>query len=1054
MTDEARARIDAAVRDGSTTLSLDRCGLEALPESLRELSGLTALSVSNNLLTALPDWLGGLTSLTSLNVLGNRLESVPDALDGLDELTTLYLGGNRLSSVPGWLGDHTALTYLSLGNNQLTAVPESLGRLTGLAYLSLVNNKLTALPKALGNLTSLDTLTVGANALHTVPEWFRNLVNLRTLSLNRTRLTDLPIWLGELTELTYLHIGANRLAVLPGSLADLRNLTTLYMGDNLLGALPEWLAGLTGLTVLTVNNNRLTTLPEWLGDLTGLTSLTVADNQLTELPETMSRLQSLTTLDLDNNQLTALPPWLGGLPALEKLSTGGNLLTDPPTEIRATGTEAVLAFLRAKQAGSARQWKSKLLIVGEGGVGKTSLIKALEGIDHDPAEPTTHGMRISQLRLDHPQEPDVQMSLAAWDFGGQEIYHATHQFFLTDQSLFLLAWNPRGGYEHSKVRYWLDIITARAPQAPILLVATHGDEPRPTDLPLFQLQQDYPAVAGSFTVDSESRTGIDGLLREVATQASTLPLMGIQWPTTWTAAAELFADGAQTHATAREMRRLMAQAGIPDPADQTSLAQILHRLGAILYHAEDETLADVVILKPEWLSTHIGTMLDSRQVADQNGLLTKDDRDREWDTVEPAMRDHFLDMMERYDLAYRITDPARTAIAIVVDRLSHTPPDYGALWAEPLTQPGNSEIRVRYDFATMPPGIPTWFIAREHRFTTDTHWRSGALLRDRGGEHLALLNADRERKTVELTVRGPMPAGFFAILDDGLNLTLDRYPGLSVTRRVPCPCQGPRGCPEYYDYATLLRRRNAGKTDAECSKTFETVPLQTLLTGMAPTKRDTATLTLDDIRQVIAADRVATSELSQREAIKFLRGLQKAHCPSVFTVIPTDKWRPGKTIHILRLYCEEPGSWHPLADDEGCYEITELSKWLRKTAPYIQRTLAILGRTVPVAGAVLGVAAHELNGQFKDDLEKTRKLISHHIPTHLDALDNPDPLAELAPIDPQAPLARAESDAEMRVLEAMLISLDATRHWGGLNRELTPEGLSLYLCGEHAENYR
>ena len=42
------------------------------------------------------------------------------------------------------------------------------------------------------------------------------------------------------------------------------------------------------------------------------------------------------------------------------------------------------------------------------------------------------------------------MRLAVWDFGGQEIYHATHQFFLTDQSLFVLVWSARADFEHGR----------------------------------------------------------------------------------------------------------------------------------------------------------------------------------------------------------------------------------------------------------------------------------------------------------------------------------------------------------------------------------------------------------------------------------------------------------------------------------------------------------------------------------------------------------------------------------------------------------------------------
>jgi internalin A len=79
------------------------------------------------------------------------------------------------------------------------------------------------------------------------------------------------------------------------------------------------------------------------------------------------------------------------------------------------------------------------------------------------------------------------MRLSMWDFGGQEIYHATHQFFLTDQSLFVLVWNARAGWEHGRVRYWLDLISARAPNAPIILVATHTAD-RAADLPLDTLK--------------------------------------------------------------------------------------------------------------------------------------------------------------------------------------------------------------------------------------------------------------------------------------------------------------------------------------------------------------------------------------------------------------------------------------------------------------------------------------------------------------------------------------------------------------------------------------
>ena len=96
-----------------------------------------------------------------------------------------------------------------------------------------------------------------------------------------------------------------------------------------------------------------------------------------------------------------------------------------------------------------------------------------------------NGIQINTVEIDHPSEQDITMQLKAWDFGGQVIYHATHQFFLTNRSLFIVVWNARHGYEQGKLYYWLDAIKSRAPESPVLIVATHTDE-RDADIHPFQ----------------------------------------------------------------------------------------------------------------------------------------------------------------------------------------------------------------------------------------------------------------------------------------------------------------------------------------------------------------------------------------------------------------------------------------------------------------------------------------------------------------------------------------------------------------------------------------
>jgi Leucine-rich repeat (LRR) protein len=145
--------IETARRDGASSLNLNGCVLDSLPQSLRSLTTLTRLDVNGSRLTVLPDWLGGLTGLTSLGLSRNRLTTLPDWLGNLTGLTELFVGGNQLSGLPESLGNLTALRRLDLSGNRLTVLPDWLGGLTGLTRLDLIGNPLTIVPDWLGNPT-------------------------------------------------------------------------------------------------------------------------------------------------------------------------------------------------------------------------------------------------------------------------------------------------------------------------------------------------------------------------------------------------------------------------------------------------------------------------------------------------------------------------------------------------------------------------------------------------------------------------------------------------------------------------------------------------------------------------------------------------------------------------------------------------------------------------------------------------------------------------------------------------------------------------------------
>jgi len=1058
--------------------------LTALSPEIGQLTQLTKLDIRGNKLTALPPEICQLTQLTKLDIRGNKLTALPPEIGQLTQLTSLDLEWNKLTTLPPEICQLTQLTSLSIGENQLTALPPEILQLTrnnklqkiiaqaakdGVTSLDLSGRGLTKLPPEIGQLTQLTSLDLKYNQLTALPPEILQLTQLTSLYLDGNQLTALPPEIGQLTQLTSLDISGNQLTALPPEIGQLTQLTSLYLDENKLTALPPEILLLTqnnklqkiiaqaakdGVTSLDLSNKGLTKLPPEIGQLTQLTSLYLDENQLTALPPEIGLLTQLTSLYIYGNKLTALPPEIGLLVNLKEptnyhgLKLDNNPLKSPPPEIVHRGTKAILAYLQAQRQDSQaqrqepqkqvpkKQWISKLIVVGEGGVGKTSLLRVLRGEKFNPKEPTTHGLETKTLKIAHPSKKNITMQLNAWDFGGQQIYHATHQFFLTNRSLFLLAWHARLGYEAGKLYYWLNTLTALAPESPILLVATHIDE-RDADIPLDVLRDKYPQIIGQCEISNQTKQGIQTLQQTIAQAAAKLPLMGEIWPTTWLRAANALRARKEKYATPRLLQKFLTILKVND-SQQPILTQWLHDLGELLYFKDNQELNDIIILKPHWVSEYISKVLESKDVINSGGILTRAEMKRLWHGLKsPTMREHFLRLMERFDLSYQ--DEERK-IYLIVERLPQTPPDYQQKWNKIKELETCKEITMTFKLNTLPAGIPTWFIARAHRFSLNTHWRKGALFAHE--KHLALVQA--HENTVQLTVRGPNPPNFFALLKDGIEVTLGRFQGLKIERKIPCLGHQGQACPHEFKYDQLLKRYEINRLTIECPETLEEVSVPQLLYGWDWRTQELVLSRLDKLGQgqdqilsgqdQISSELKALRELTQREFTNAFRREQAsidAHCPNVFVLRHIKKRHEavvGQSLE-LQLYCQAPGCWHPTG---GIYEIKEAAKWLKTIAPYLNRLIGVLKYAAPVTGGWFGEEIPDYEELFRRDIETTQELAKPFSdskePEHLQG-------------------------AALRALRQLLEKEDPKQHWGGLKKILTPEGHYLWLCEHHAREY-
>ena len=867
-----------------------------------------------------------------------------------------------------------------------------------------------------------------------------------------------------------LVLSLNRLKSVPKEIGQLTNLTELYLFENQLTSVPKELGNLKNLKALDLSENQLTNAPKELGKLTNLTELDLSENQLTSVPKELSQLTNLTELDLSGNQLTNVPKELGQLTKMTWINLNGNPLESPPPEVVKQGTKAILAYLREQLKEKKRQWVSKLLIVGEGGVGKTSLLRALRGEPFVEGLETTHGIDIEELVLGHPDEDGVEMKLNCWDFGGQQIYHATHQFFLTNRSLFVLVWDARHGWEAGKLYNWLDRIQAKAPESPVMVVAAHIDE-RDADLPLDDLKRKYPQIEGHYKISNKAGTGIEDFRARLPRVAAELPLMGEEWPASWLDAANEIRQREEQYISPKELSDIMKRNKVGGESAEV-LAQWLHELGDILYFKEDDELNDTVILSPVWVTEAISDVLESKEVFENDGILTRENRDELWVDVDEGVKEHFLRLMERFDLSYRTLE--NREISLVVECLPLDPPDYRKRWEAIRKREGCKEISMKFSLNSVPAGIPTWFIARSHRFTTHTHWRMGALFADgKEKRHLGLIETYPHERQLQLTVRGPAPHNFFALMRDGLELTLVRFPGLKIKRTIPCTGHDEGGCPYEFDFEKLQKaiEREKPVMEVQCQETFENVSVAGLMFGLHWRTQDAVITRIDVMedkvvggQELIITELRELRELTQREFLRLFNAQQQfeeSHCPNVFAVLPKEGQSWLKNLlgqkMVLQLYCQEPGQWHPAVEGAkgGRYEIKKPSEFLASMGPYILKLAKVIKYAAPVAGAAAGAYAgpvgavmgakyaKDLAGQIKLMEELAKKLAER------DYIE-----AELLERTRVGGKAERIEGMELRMFRQLLDEVDEHHEWGGLKKVLTPEGHYLWLCEEHAEKYR
>ncbi|XP_037942769.1 leucine-rich repeat serine/threonine-protein kinase 1 isoform X2 [Teleopsis dalmanni] len=608
----------------------------------------------------------GASQLNSINIANNLFTSIPVALPCLAvSLTRLNMSYNNLRSMGHVTSYPSTLKQLDLSHNEISCWP-SLPRITEsdphllcYSYTERANNSdtddhVSSFSKAC---SSNKTTSFRSTVLRSVCRHRRHLrlESLRTLILADNLLTRIQLSTDDIT-------------------------TLFNESDD-----ADW-------SVVGITKSKLI--------FPNLSMLDISNNCLKEIPSSLHELNSLSVLNISGNiNVTDLPAHLGLLSRLWNLNTRGCLLQDPlrsMIESKKYKTMDIIGYLKSIYEDAQPYARMKLMVVGVQGIGKTTLLDLLRqggagshrsrasenhwakrmGHTRNLSRSTTRDSNISTVGVDigtwicekRRKAPGSHgpVVFRTWDFGGQKEYYATHQYFLSKRSLYLVLWKVTDGHKGlSEILQWLGNIQARAPNSPVIIVGTHFDAVGESFSAekAEELQQiirekfiaipdaekiGLPRVIDSIEISCRTMHNIRLLANIIYDTAFMLrspgskePLLLQKIPASYIALEDIVhviscnlramgmdpvLDAEQYKKVVVEEMRLHNYKSFRDVAELNQASMFLHDNGVIL-HYDDATLRDFYFLDPQWLCDMLAHVVTVREINPfaRTGVMKLDD---------------------------------------------------------------------------------------------------------------------------------------------------------------------------------------------------------------------------------------------------------------------------------------------------------------------------------------------------------------------------------------------------------------------------------------------
>lgn len=627
-----------------------------------------------------------------------------------------------------------------------------------LKYVDFQNNGIYRLDP-LANLKHLCWLGFAGNRISSL-EPLRKLKTLQMLTFHTNQVEDLSP-LEDLENLTHINFDDNLISWM-GGISKLKKLKSLRFSGNRIEKL-EPISGLVNLNNLVFKNNAITDI-KCIARMKKLEYIDFGDNKIADI-SVLETLPNLKSVNFDNNKVEDLSP-LAKLPGLEAVFFKMNPLIMPPMAVVERGLKHIRNYFQAKKEsdGVSNCHEAKIVILGEGESGKTSLFNLLRGTDKPFDTQVTLGVNLCvQGVVDkHPQDAKESLTGYVWDFAGQEIQYNLHHCFLSPDALYLLVADNRGG--RTRWDYWFMLfqsITQRAgnlEKTPVFVlmnkkvdVETHFDfeMTRYSQNPNFNEWMNI-GFAEINLKDEYGSKHWESVKKRIWENLGALPVAKEFIPKSWAKLRNtLKAKAMQSPFISLDEFYALGKDDFSKRDLMRTALDYFHKIGLVL-HYTNRTLANVVFLDLQWVVEKLYSVM-RKSGTERNGRMSEQDLIDVWEGEQESDGScaHLLNLLAcpEFGICYRIGDTSDYVIPCMLPSR-----DASFEWDE------KGSLVLRIDYPIMPADLIGRLIVRLSPWIEDHKlvWCDGVAISKQGAEAFITSTVSKETggRCLRISIKG------------------------------------------------------------------------------------------------------------------------------------------------------------------------------------------------------------------------------------------------------------------------------------------------------------